>query len=74
MSVSVFAQVRIAGKVTDEVKKEELAGVSITVKGKVIGTITDSKGNFSLSTNTPAPFTIVVSSVGVPDAGTPNQW
>ncbi|RIV22347.1 TonB-dependent receptor [Fibrisoma montanum] len=64
MSVSVFAQVRIAGKVTDEVKKEELAGVSITVKGKVIGTITDSKGNFSLSTNTPAPFTIVVSSVG----------
>lgn len=60
---AAVAQTRIAGKVTDE-KQEALAGVSIAVKGKVIGTITDQRGNFSLSTPTPVPFTVVVSSVG----------
>lgn len=59
-----MAQTRVAGKVTDESKKEELAGISIAVKGKVIGTITDQKGQFSLTTSTPTPFTIAVSSVG----------
>nr|WP_317168025.1 TonB-dependent receptor [Spirosoma taeanense] len=59
-----MAQTRIAGKVTDEAKREELAGISIAVKGKVIGTITDQKGNFSLTTSTPTPFTVAVSGVG----------
>lgn len=59
-----FAQTRIAGKVTDEARRNELTGISITVKGKVIGTITDQKGNFSLTTNTPVPFSIAVSGVG----------
>ena len=58
------AQTRIAGKVTDDAKKETLTGISIAVKGKVIGTITDQKGNFSLTTSTPTPFTIAVSGVG----------
>lgn len=61
--LAAVAQTRVAGKITDE-KQEALAGVSIAVKGKVIGTITDQRGNFSLSTPTPVPFTIVVSSVG----------
>ncbi|GAB3576237.1 TonB-dependent receptor [Spirosoma luteolum] len=59
-----MAQTRVAGKVTDESKREELSGISIAVKGKVIGTITDQRGNFSLSTNTATPFTIAVSGVG----------
>ncbi|GAB3891163.1 TonB-dependent receptor [Spirosoma agri] len=59
-----MAQTRISGKITAEATKEELAGISIAVKGKVIGTITDQKGNFSLSTNTPTPFTIAISAVG----------
>ncbi|AUD02407.1 TonB-dependent receptor [Spirosoma pollinicola] len=63
-SLGAQAQTKIAGKVTDETKKEELVGINIAVKGKVIGTITDQKGNFSLSTNTPTPFTIAVSAVG----------
>ena len=63
-STAVLAQTEIAGKVTDEAKRDELAGISIAVKGKVIGTITDQKGNFSLSTSTPTPFTIAVSGVG----------
>ncbi|WP_093825538.1 TonB-dependent receptor [Spirosoma endophyticum] len=64
LSITALAQTRVAGKVTDESKKEELTGISIAVKGKVIGTITDQKGNFSLSTNTPTPFTVAVSGVG----------
>lgn len=63
-SIGATAQTRITGKVTDDAQKEPLAGISIAVKGKVIGTITDTRGNFSLSTNTPRPFTIQVTGVG----------
>lgn len=64
LTVEVLAQTRVAGKVTDEASKDALAGISIAVKGKVIGTITDQKGNFSLTTNTPTPFTVAISGVG----------
>ena len=64
LTVSVFAQTKVEGKVTDATSKETLAGVSVSVKNKVIGTITDKNGNFSFNTNTPPPFQIVVSSVG----------
>ena len=64
LMVSTFAQTKISGKVSDGATKESLIGVSIAVKGKVSGTITDTKGNFALSTNTTPPFTIAVSSVG----------
>jgi iron complex outermembrane recepter protein len=64
LAASSFAQTKISGKVSDGATKESLIGVSIGVRGKVIGTITDSKGNFSLSTTTPTPFTISISSVG----------
>lgn len=64
LAISSFAQTKISGKVSDGASKEYLIGVSIAVKGKVIGTISDTKGNFALSTTTPTPFTISVSSVG----------
>jgi iron complex outermembrane receptor protein len=64
MSFSAIAQTRIVGKVTADTNKETLAGISIAVKGKVIGTITDTKGYFSLTTNTERPFTLVVTGVG----------
>ncbi|MEY4539475.1 MAG: hypothetical protein RLZZ306_1232, partial [Bacteroidota bacterium] len=64
LTASSFAQTKISGKVSDGATKESLIGVSIGVRGKVIGTITDSKGNFALSTTTPTPFTISISSVG----------
>lgn len=63
-SFDVLAQTRVAGKVTDEVTKNELAGISIAVKGKVIGTITNQKGDFAFTTSTPTPFTVAVSGVG----------
>lgn len=60
---SAFAQTKITGNVKDE-KGEGMAGVNLIVKGRVIGTITDLNGNFSLSVNDNPPMTIVVSFVG----------
>jgi iron complex outermembrane receptor protein len=59
-----IAQTKIGGTVTEASSNEPLIGVSVQVKGKVIGSITDSKGNFSFNVSTPPPFTLVVSSVG----------
>jgi outer membrane receptor protein involved in Fe transport len=59
-----MAQTRVSGRVTDESKREPLAGISIAVRGKVIGTITNQKGEFSLSVNTPPPFTLAITGVG----------
>lgn len=61
---ALLAQTKISGNITDATTRDGLVGVSIQVKGKVIGTISDSKGNFSLTTNTPTPFALVISSVG----------
>lgn len=63
-SVTAFSQSKITGTVTDAATKETLAGVSLMVKGKVIGTITDTKGTFNLSTSTPTPFQLMITSVG----------
>ncbi len=56
--------VKVAGKVLDSGTREGLIGVSIQVKGRVIGTTTDGNGNFDLTVSTPVPFKLVVSSVG----------
>ena len=56
--------ITVAGIVTGTKDQEPLTGVSIYVKGKVIGTVTDKEGRFSLTTTTPAPFTLVFSYVG----------
>ena len=63
-AINVFAQTQLSGTITDAVTKEPLIGVSVQVKGKVIGTISDIKGKFSLSTSTPPPFQLIVTSVG----------
>lgn len=64
LSASAFAQTKIGGKVMDADTKEPLIGVSIGVKGAVTGTISDAKGNFSLSTSKAGALTIVVTMVG----------
>lgn len=58
-----FAQTTISGTVTDATG-ETLAGVNIQVKGKVIGTISDTRGDFSLTVNDAPPFTLVFSFMG----------
>ena len=59
-----FAQTNISGKVTDEVSGEAIAGVNIIVKGRVIGTISGTNGNFSLKVNDAPPLTLTFSFVG----------
>jgi len=60
----VFAQTTISGKVTDAVSSEPLAGVNIIVKGRVIGTITNTRGEYDLKVNEAPPLTLVFSFVG----------
>ncbi|MCR9063001.1 MAG: carboxypeptidase-like regulatory domain-containing protein [Cytophagales bacterium] len=59
-----YSQTRISGTISDSETKEPLIGVSIQVKNKIIGTITDIKGEFELSTSTPLPFDLVISYIG----------
>ena len=58
-----FAQTNISGTVTDATG-ETLAGVNIQVKGRVIGTISDTRGNYSLTVNDAPPLTLVFSFMG----------
>lgn len=59
-----FAQTKVSGTITDANTKEPLIGVSVQVKGKVVGTITNAKGEFSFNVSTPPPFSILITSVG----------
>lgn len=63
-SFSSFSQSVIHGSVKDDQLDWPLFGVNISVKDKLIGTITDLEGNFELSTQLDPPFSIVVSCVG----------
>lgn len=63
---TTFAQesTTISGTVKDQDTGETLIGVNILVKGKVSGTITDVKGNFSITVSFPPPLTLIFSMVG----------
>lgn len=63
-SGAALAQTTISGTVTDADTKETLVGVNIIVKGKVIGTITDLSGKFTLNVAQQPPLTLVFSMVG----------
>ena len=54
----------ISGSIVDEETGEPIAGVNLIVKGKVIGTISNENGEFSLTVRDSPPFTIVASFVG----------
>lgn len=63
-SYQTMAQTSISGSVKDGNSGESLLGVNVLVKGKVLGTITDLDGNFSLSVSSAPPLTLVFSFVG----------
>jgi iron complex outermembrane receptor protein len=63
-ALTTNAQTKISGTITDSQSKEPLIGVSIQVKNKIIGTITNARGQFELNTSTPLPFSLVLSFVG----------
>lgn len=64
MMQTAFAQQTITGKVTNASNGNPLIGVTVQVKGKVIGTTTSSDGNFSVTINDVPPFTLIFSSIG----------
>jgi TonB-dependent starch-binding outer membrane protein SusC len=49
LPVSLLAQSKLTGTVTDKKLEQPLPGVNVTVKGKSGGTATDFSGNYSLS-------------------------
>jgi len=64
-SATLMAQTTsVSGKVTDGGTGEAMAGVNIVVKGRVIGTITNTDGEYNLKVNMAPPFTLVFSFIG----------
>ena len=57
-SAQLLAQTVISGTIKDGSTQEALAGVNIIVKGKVVGTITDTEGKYTLKVNQAPPFTL----------------
>lgn len=55
--------IKVKGKVTNS-SEESLPGVTVMIKGTMIGTITDAEGNYNLS-NVPSDGTLVISFVGM---------
>ncbi len=60
----LIAQSNIKGTVNESVKKGALSGASITIKGTIIGTLSDGTGKFAIKTAQKFPVTILVSAVG----------
>lgn len=54
----------ISGTVTDNLTRETLPGVTVTVKGTTTSTSTNENGQFTLNTSATAPFTLVISYIG----------
>jgi len=61
---AVAQSIVVSGTVTDKLTKEPIPGVSVTVKGKTIGSSTDQNGKFSFTTTEKPPFTLSVTFVG----------
>lgn len=65
-SLTLFAQeTKITGRITDSETGNPITGVSVNVRGKLTGTITDEGGNFVFTVNKiNRPFFIEINSVG----------
>ena len=63
-TAAAIAQSTVSGTVKDGGTGDALAGVNIIVKGRIIGTITDTKGQFSLKVSQVPPFTLSLSFIG----------
>ena len=63
-TASIMAQTTTVSGTVKDASGETLAGVNIVVKGRVIGTITDVKGQYNLKVNEAPPLTLVFSFIG----------
>ena len=64
---SAQQSVSVSGNVKNSKSKEVVSAVSVTIKGTTLGTFTDDKGNFKITTTQKLPFILVFSSVGFAD-------
>ncbi len=62
-AANLMAQTTVSGTVKDAAG-ETLAGVNIVVKGRVIGTISDTNGKYELKVNEAPPLTLIFSFIG----------
>ncbi len=61
----VFAQSStVSGTVTDNLTRETLPGVTVSIKGTTTSTSTNENGQFTLTTSATTPFTLVVTYIG----------
>jgi iron complex outermembrane recepter protein len=64
ITIGLFGQTqKFRGTITDE-NNNPVAGANILIKGKIMGTVSQSDGQFELATTVNPPFTIVISMVG----------
>ncbi len=64
LTINVMAQTTyVTGSVVDATTGEPIAGATIIVKGKVIGTASDAAGEFSFGITLEPPFTLVFSMI-----------
>ncbi len=63
-SANLMAQTTTVAGTIKDATGEALAGVNIVVKGRVVGTITDTKGQYNLKVNQAPPLTLVFSFIG----------
>ena len=56
--------IEVSGVVTNQEKKEFLAGVAVNIKGTVNGTVTGNEGEFILKTKHKLPITLIFTSIG----------
>ena len=63
-SLAAFSQNIISGTIRNSADKQTLPAVSVVLKGTSLGTYTDERGNFKMSTTQSPPYTLVVTSVG----------
>ena len=60
----VSAQTVVSGIVRDNTTNETLPGVSVTIKGRAVGTSTNENGRFSFTSPVAPPFTLIISNIG----------
>jgi len=62
--LDVFAQGKIAGRITDRQGGESLIGVNVVLDGTTQGAVTDGDGNYIIVNVRPGTYTLVFSYVG----------
>ncbi len=67
ISTAAIAQTRtytVTGNVRNSLNKEFVPAVSVLIKGTSVGTFTDERGNFKITSSQAPPFTLVFTSIG----------